>query len=104
MCVCVYTYSGASAAVLSRSKGRAVLSGCSTAAYICVCFLSLMTWAADCTIDEVLKDAIKCAAFELLPKGVINYSQDKLTARKHSGGRSLTAAEEFQHQTEGLYL
>ncbi len=63
-----------------------------------------MTWAADYTIGEILKDAIKCAAFELLPKGVINYSQDKVTTRKGPRGCLLTVAEEFNCQTEGLYL
>ncbi len=97
MCVIyIYIYSGASAAVLSRSKGYGT--------YFCVCFLALMTWAADCTMDEVLNDAIKCAASGLLPKGVINYSQDEWIAQKHSGKCSLTVIEEFQRQTEGLYL
>ncbi len=107
-------HSGASAAVISRSKGcEAVLSGQHTAlAYDCVCFLAMLTWAADCTVQDVLKDAFKYAAFELLPKGVMNYSQDgssKALKQHHSssgGGEegSLTVVEEFQRHTEGMYL
>ncbi len=95
----IYVCSGVSAAVLSRSKGYGN--------YFCVCFLALMTWTADYTLAEVLDDAIKCtAASGLLPKGAMpDYSQEEwMIAQKHSRKCSNTVVEEFQRQTEGLYL